>query len=150
MTERPDWPLGPALKRARERKNLSQRAAAKRAGISDGRWRQLESGYQENKGQRIPISTTPRTVAAAARAVGWNVDEALDVAGFEPIKEDPPATNGRHLLADVPIDDLLAEIRRRVVSVRAADDSQGWPPPHLRVDDPDKIVEDRVGGSSLG
>lgn len=77
-----DWPLGPALKKARDTVGLSQRAAAKIAGISEGRWRQLEKGYQESRGVRIPIGTTPKTVAAAALAVKWDVGEALHVAGF--------------------------------------------------------------------
>ena len=47
-------------------------------------------------------------------------------------------------LQSVPTDDLLGEIRRRIYSVGGADDVQGWPPPHLRVDDPDKSVEGGV------
>lgn len=112
-----DWPLGPALKQARERKRLSQRAAARAAGISEGRWRQLEVGYQKNKGVLIAIGTSPTTVRAVAKAVDLDADDALRLAGFTPAdfpeeKNEPPT---RTDLKTVPIDDLLAEIRRRVV-----------------------------------
>lgn len=86
VTDREDWPLGPALRAARTSAGLSVRAAAKRTegAVSHGRWYQLESGYQLNKGQRIPIGTTASTVAAAARAVGWDPQRALEIAGFDP------------------------------------------------------------------
>lgn len=84
MTNREDWPLGPALRAARERAGLSARKAAERTNglVSSGRWYQLESGVQKAKGQEVPIGTTPETVIAAALAVGWDVDEALRVAGL--------------------------------------------------------------------
>lgn len=89
MTERDDWPLGPALKAAREKAGLSARAAAMRTGgfISSGRWYQLESGVQKAKGQSVPIGTTPETVIAAALATGWDVSEALTVAGLSASEE---------------------------------------------------------------
>ena len=82
MAKRKDWPLGPALRAARERAGLSARKAAERTNglVSSGRWYQLESGVQKAKGQEVPIGTTPETVIAAALAVGWDVDEALRVA----------------------------------------------------------------------
>ena len=84
MAKRTDWPLGPALKAARERAGLSARKAAERTKglVSSGRWYQLESGVQKTKGQEVPIGTTPETVVAAALAVGWDVDDALKVAGM--------------------------------------------------------------------
>lgn len=84
MNERTDWPLGPALKAARERAGLSARKAADRTKglVSSGRWYQLESGVQKTKGQEVPIGTTPETVVAAALSVGWDVGEALQIAGM--------------------------------------------------------------------
>ncbi|WP_431840689.1 helix-turn-helix domain-containing protein [Gordonia hongkongensis] len=84
MPKRTDWPLGPALKAARERAGISARKAADRTNglVSSGRWYQLESGVQKTKGQEVPIGTTPETVVAAALAVGWDVDDALRVAGM--------------------------------------------------------------------
>ena len=84
MAKRADWPLGPALKSARERAGLSARAAASRTKglVSSGRWYQLESGVQKTKGQEVPIGTTPETVIAAALAVDWDINEALQTAGM--------------------------------------------------------------------
>jgi hypothetical protein len=114
VNQREDWPLGPALRQRRERLGLSVKAAARRTSkaISDGRWYQLESGYQQIKGQLIPIGTTPATVAAAARAVEWDPDEALRVAGFDPALIGPRPTSTPDL-SELPIDALFDEIRRR-------------------------------------
>lgn len=82
------WPFGAALRTHREDAGLSARRAAKLAGISEGRWRQLESGVQKIRGGiEVPIGTTAGTVMAAAKAVGWPAGEALSVAGFDPVAE---------------------------------------------------------------
>ncbi|WP_349319037.1 helix-turn-helix domain-containing protein [Mycolicibacterium canariasense] len=96
---REDWPFGPALRRHREEAGLSQREASRRTAtvtggkpvVSAGRWKQLETGWQKNKGLLIPIGTTPATVCAAAKAVGWDRDEALQTAGFDVDTESQPA-----------------------------------------------------------
>lgn len=110
---RTDWPFGPALEKARISAGLSVRAAARRTNraISSGRWYQLESGIQKAKGQEIPVGTTPATVAAAALAVDWDVNEALTVAGFDPRDYQPqPVLSPLQAASD---DELLSEIRRR-------------------------------------
>ena len=109
----------------RESAGLSQREASRRTAppgaskpaVSAGRWKQLETGWQKNKGVLIPIGTTSTTVAAAARAVGWDLNEALTVAGFDPAQAALSVTNGSAsgaLLFRVSDDDLLAEVRRRM------------------------------------
>ena len=111
---RDDWPLGPALKRARG--TMAIREAARRAGISEGRWRQLEVGYQSNGQYRIPISTTAKTVVAAANAVDLDVGAALSAAGFDPREHTnavDPATESPDL-SDMSDDDLIAELCRRL------------------------------------
>lgn len=115
MENRQDWPFGAALRQHREHAGLSVKAAARRTNgvVSDGRWYQLESGVQRIRGQQIPIGTTPATVVAAAKAVDWDPAEALRTAGFD--TRDYHEPQPRSGLADVHIDDLLAEIRRRVV-----------------------------------
>lgn len=130
---RPDWPLGVALRQARERAGLSVRAAARRTqgGLSSGRWYQLESGYQKAGGHNIPVGTTPATLAAAATAINWDVEEAFAIAGFDPIDITPPKQSP---LGDATDDELLAELKRRlVVVVSARDKSQNrtadWFPP---------------------
>lgn len=94
------------------------RAAARRTegAISSGRWYQLESGYQKVGGQSLPIGTTASTVAAAARAVDWDVSEALTVAGFDNRDYQDQPTNPITRYSD---DDLLAEIRRRIKGARS-------------------------------
>ena len=81
--------------------------------VSSGRWYQLETGVQKAGGQEIHISTTAATVAAAARAVDWDIDAALTLAGFDPTHYTPPPT-ARIELAELSTDELLAEIRRRI------------------------------------
>lgn len=58
-----------ALKRIRPK--LSVREAARRAGISEGWWRQVVRGYQPLKGGgRAPMTGSAETVAAMAQVVG--------------------------------------------------------------------------------
>jgi hypothetical protein len=90
--------FGRALKRAREAfvdpdtgKPITMRGAARRTNasssgkrLSEPRWRQYEKGVQYRGGQAEPNRPTPGGVAAAARAVGWDVAEALCSAGFDP------------------------------------------------------------------
>lgn len=121
---RTDWPLGPALKKARERVGISVRAAARRTdgAISSGRWYQLESGYQKVGGQSLPIGTTASTVAAAARAVDWDITEALTVAGFDERDYQPP-TQEAEPIRRYTDDELVAEILRRMKGQRDVVDS---------------------------
>ncbi|ALM02197.1 HTH DNA binding domain protein [Mycobacterium phage Sparkdehlily] len=121
---REDWPFGPELKRHRERVGLSQREASRRTtppgsdkpAVSAGRWKQLETGWQINKGTLIPIGTTASTVAAAARAVQWDVNEALAIAGFQ--QSDIPPPLPEPAIVRYSDDELLAEVRRRLQEAR--------------------------------
>jgi hypothetical protein len=116
---RSDWPFGSELRRRRIAAGLSVKAAARRTNgdISDGRWYQLESGVQKIRGQDIPIGTTPATVAAAARVLDWDISDALATAGFD-ARDYHEASNAERpvLISQVPLDDLLNEIRRRSVT----------------------------------
>lgn len=114
---RDDWPFGPELRRRRILAGLSGKAAARRTHglISDGRWYQLETGVQKLRGQSIAIGTTPKTIAAAARAVDWDVREALELAGFDPRDFQEPESSERPvLITQIPTEELLAEVRRRM------------------------------------
>ena len=86
--------LGAAIRDARQQRRLSIRGAADAAGMSEGRWRQIELGYQQvASGVRVPARPKESTVRAMARAVQLDVDEALALAGFEadaPADLDPP------------------------------------------------------------
>jgi hypothetical protein len=138
---RTDWPLGPALEKARIRAGLSVRAAARRThgAISSGRWYQLESGVQKAKGQEIPVGTTAATVAAAALAVDWDIDEALRVAGFDPRDYTPQKQQGP--LQQASIDELLSEIRRRFEEAGLADNPKAGRTPLLRLSGQDPSVD---------
>ena len=82
------WPLGAMLRRARGTPGqpgfVSQREAARRAGISEGRWRQIEAGHRFVGGQRVRETTTATRIAKMARAVGIDEREAVAAAGLDP------------------------------------------------------------------
>ena len=78
-------PHGRMLEQARkDRVAISGREAARRASISEGRWRQVVLGYQSAGGQRIPVKPTLRTLVAMAVAVDVDPWEVVQVAGLEP------------------------------------------------------------------
>jgi hypothetical protein len=80
---RPDWPFGPFLKQAIDASGMSQRRVATAARISEGRLRQLITGYQKSGDMRIPISTTTTTVHALASVLDFDIYEGLTLAGLE-------------------------------------------------------------------
>lgn len=103
---------------------MSMREAAKRAGMSDGRWRQIVKGYQGTGTGRIPVVAPDDTLARMALVVGVT-DSQLEDAGrpgaadvLRRLLADSEQPDVE--LADVPIDRLLGEIRRRVTGVRHA------------------------------
>lgn len=69
---------------------MSKREAAKRADISESRWRQLELGYESVRGNEYPVKTTPETVVNIARALALDPGEMLELAGFDPEMADLP------------------------------------------------------------
>ncbi len=74
--------VGTKLERARKARKLSKRAAAGLAGISEGLWRQLESGRRQvNRDVVVPVSPKDETLVAAARAVGLDPSKLLASAG---------------------------------------------------------------------
>jgi len=82
--EYPRPPEAELLYLARSGQHLSIREAARRAGISENRWRQVEAGYQTvRKGVRVPANATAATLASMARAVGLTPDR-LEAEGQRP------------------------------------------------------------------
>lgn len=103
---------GDLLERAREARHVSKREAAKRAGISEGRWRQIVTGYQSvGRGMTVPVKTTPQTLRAMAAAVGADPAAVLAAAGFDPSSEPPPTPLSP--LETASDAELLAEVQRR-------------------------------------
>ncbi|WUH92554.1 helix-turn-helix domain-containing protein [Streptomyces sp. NBC_00433] len=81
MTERLEAPPeGVLIKRAAAAARLSQREAARRADISETRWRQLVSGYQVVSRAKVPVRSPDDTLARMARAVGVTAEQ-LEEAG---------------------------------------------------------------------
>ncbi|GEM_PF-2436263 len=102
---------------ARKRLKLSKRQAARRAGISEGTWRQLERGPTFEGGSVYVNQTRPENLYAAARAVG--VDPKIVFGAFN---EEVPEG-----LDFTPYDDRLArkiarlDVRDRDIVERLVD-----------------------------
>jgi transcriptional regulator with XRE-family HTH domain len=81
MAERPPPPpWGALLTEALAGAQLSARKAARRAGISEGRWRQIASGYQiVSPGVYAPVHGPADTLARMAAAVGVTPAQLTDV-----------------------------------------------------------------------
>lgn len=77
------WPLGEYLRE--QRGKMSIREAARRADISESRWRQVEAGYQRMAGGvEVPVHPRAETVAAMCRAISADVAQGLQLAGHNP------------------------------------------------------------------
>jgi len=85
MDQRPEQPPeGKLIADAAARMKLSIREAARRAGISYGRWRQVTQGYQNvSPGSYAPVRAPARTLARMAQVVGIPA-EAMETSGQRP------------------------------------------------------------------
>src|SRR5579864_1523134 len=85
MDQRPEPPPeGKLIADAASHLDLSIREAARRAGISYGRWRQITAGYQNvSPGVYAPVHAPARTVAKMAAVVGIS-PEQMETAGQRP------------------------------------------------------------------
>src|SRR5580698_4883340 len=84
MPDRPQAPpWGTLISAALAREGLSARAAARRAGLSEGRWRQITGGYQVvSPGVYAPVRGPAGTLARMADTAGVSAAE-LRAAGRE-------------------------------------------------------------------
>jgi transcriptional regulator with XRE-family HTH domain len=89
MGNRPEQrPEGRLIGLAQKRSRLSQRQAAKRAGMSEARWRNIVSGYQSvSAGVYIPVRGPAETVARMAQVVGVTPKQLAE-AGREDAAEE--------------------------------------------------------------
>jgi hypothetical protein len=85
MDQRPEQPPeGKLIADAANRLDLSIREAARRAGISYGRWRQITTGYQNvSPGSFAPVHAPAGTLAKMARVVGVTAEQ-METAGQRP------------------------------------------------------------------
>lgn len=120
------WPLGAYIKE--QRGKMSIREAARRADISESRWRQIEHGYQQLAGNvRVPVHTRPETLAAMCQAISADIRKALELAGYDPrhfvrLIEDQalPTETSRAWFTSLPREEreqVLAELQRLHVDV---------------------------------
>jgi hypothetical protein len=88
MTDRPEPPpWGTLIAAALRSAGISAREAARRAGISEGRWRQISGGYQVVRpGVRTPVRGPAATLAKMAAVVGVTAAE-LRAAGRDDAAE---------------------------------------------------------------
>lgn len=85
MEQRPEQrPEGKLIAAAADRMNLSIREAARRAGISYGRWRQIVTGYQNvSPGSYAEVRAPAKTLAKMALTVGI-APEQMEAEGQRP------------------------------------------------------------------
>lgn len=120
---------------------LSMREAARRAGISDGRWRQIIKGFkQETADVRVPVKGPADTIARMAQVVGATVDQLRDAG-----RDDAAAELDR--LLNAPESDTLRLLRVRATpeAERTPDDVaflKEWDAAHPRRPDPNLGVDD--------
>lgn len=77
------WPLGEYLRKARGK--MSIREAARRADISESRWRQVEAGVQRMAGGiEVPVHPRAETIVAMCKAISADVTQGLELAGHDP------------------------------------------------------------------
>jgi len=97
------------------RPKVSVREAARRAGISEGRWRQIAKGYQSVAGGfHAPVTAPPDTLAKMARVVGVS-DSELQEAGRS------DAANEMRYLDEVTRDDWRLQALRERPGLSLAD-----------------------------
>ena len=114
MEQRPDQPPeGRLIADAADRLSLSIREAARRAGISYGRWRQITSGYQNvSPGVYGAVHAPARTLARMAQAVNVSPEE-LESAGrpdAAAILRDLPETEAQVIRLPVGADDPIRKV----------------------------------------
>jgi transcriptional regulator with XRE-family HTH domain len=105
--------LGDALEDARKVLGISQREAARRAGISATTWANLVRGAARRKsgGVLVLLPSRPEddTVISAGTAVGLMPADVLAMCR-EAARTEPPKVD----LSGVSTEDLLAEVRQRI------------------------------------
>jgi transcriptional regulator with XRE-family HTH domain len=113
--------LGDLIEQARAELRISAREAARRAGISPTRWRQVVTGSQVKNGRAVPVNPAPRTVVAMALAVLADPATALSAAGLSVpanldllIDDVRGEARGREVAAPGPVVDLSADEHRRL------------------------------------
>jgi hypothetical protein len=103
MPNRPEPPpWGALITDALHRAQLSAREAARRAGISEGRWRQITGGYQVvSAGVYAPVRGPAATLARMAAVVGVTPAQLRQAGRADAAKELTAAPGGAAAGAEV-------------------------------------------------
>lgn len=119
-------PEGALIERALKASRLSQREAARRAGLSENRWRAIMHGYQNvGAGTNAPVRGPADTVARMAQVVGVTPEqlegaERPDAADeLRALKTDKPEPTTGEGLSDVEVAELLRLAREDPQVARA-------------------------------
>jgi transcriptional regulator with XRE-family HTH domain len=118
MTDRPEPPLcGTLIAAALRSAGISAREAARRAGISEGRWRQISSGYQVvSPGVYARVRGPAATLAKMAAVAGVTADELrasgrADAADALLRQQEAEALLRQHEEERLPGEDMLERVR---------------------------------------
>lgn len=117
VSTRPEAPPeGQLITAALKRAKMSVRGAAREAGISEARWRQIASGYQTVSGTHVPVTAPAETLARMARVVRVTAEELREAGRSDAAEElerltAEPADEGDELLTPAERR-MLEEIRR--------------------------------------
>jgi hypothetical protein len=77
-------PEGELIAKGQRLTNISTREAARQAGISEGRWRQIVKGYQAvSAGTKVPVTAPPDTLARMANVVGVTPEQLEDAGRLD-------------------------------------------------------------------
>jgi hypothetical protein len=108
MAQRPSPPpWGVVLTKALADAQLSAREASRRAGISEGRWRQIASGYQiVSSGVYAPVHGPAETLAKMAAVAGVTPAQLTDAG--RPDAADALVSRGE---ADASHEQMLQRVR---------------------------------------
>ena len=128
------WPLGTYLRE--QRGKMSIREAARRADISESRWRQVEAGYQQmSGGVRVAVHPRAETIASMCKAISADVRTGLQLAEHDPdqyawLLETTPleSDESRAWFTSLPREEreaVLAELQRLHVDTEIAKGGKG-------------------------
>lgn len=126
MSERPEQPdEGRLIGLAQKRSSLSARKAAAEAGLSEGRWRQIVSGYQTvSAGVYAPVRGPAETLARMAQVVSVT-PEQLEQVGRPDAASELRELNGRR---ERPSNlELANQLREQIAELRAVMDEKFGP-----------------------
>jgi transcriptional regulator with XRE-family HTH domain len=114
------WRFGPYLADRIRDSGLSQRKVAQRAGISEGRVRQLIDGYSTSHGVKTPVGTTYPTIVALSRTLGFPLREGLELAGLDVPANVSDSAEPSESISSSTVEQLLAELGRRWAQLQPA------------------------------